>query len=81
MSKYKVKLNKAGVRQLLYSKEIEDTLVGYANQKQQKLGPNYNVQTRQGVSRTVAIISTHKKEAIQDNLDNNTMLKVMGERG
>lgn len=71
MSKTKFELNRAGVRDLMQSKEMQDVLAQYARQVQARAGDGYDV----FVGETRANVSVRTKEAEQDNFENNTLLK------
>lgn len=67
-------LNRQGVRELLKSQEMTDVLVGYAGQVASVAGAGYDVHV--GSNRVNVSVVT--REAEQDNLDNNTLLKAAG---
>lgn len=75
MARMKFELNHAGVVELLKSdgmrKAIEAAATGVSN----RAGDGYDV--RYGHDRVVAFVETGNEEAIQDNLDNNTLLKAV----
>ena len=77
MSKVRVKLNKAGVRELLQSGEIMAVLAAEAGSRASALGPGYSVNTYVGRNRCNAEIVAQTEEAIQDSLDNNTLLRAI----
>ena len=74
MSKVKIELNKAGVRELLQSSEIMAVLEKEASSRAAGLGPGYSVNTYVGRNRANAEIVAETEEARQDNLQNNTLL-------
>ena len=76
-NRVKVELNSAGVRELLKSGEIMAVLEGEAMQRAQMAGPGYDVNTYVGRNRCNAEILAETEEARRDNLENNTLLKVM----
>ena len=74
----KVKLNSAGVQELLKSSAITSKCMQLAQGVASKAGDGYEVQQRNYPERTGAAVVAVTKEAIQDNLDNNTLLRAMG---
>lgn len=81
MAKYTVKLNKAGMDELLNSEGIEDSLIMAASNVLAKLGEGYEMQvTYHGPHRANVAIETTTKRAYWDNVRNNTMLKALGGR-
>lgn len=77
MSKVKIELNKAGVRELLQSSEIMAVLEKEANSRAAGLGPGYSVNTYVGRNRANAEIAAETEEARQDDLENNTLLRAI----
>ena len=77
MSKVKIELNKAGVRELLQSSEIMAVLEKEASSRAAGLSPGYSVNTYVGKNRCNAEILAETEEAKQDNLDNNTLLRAI----
>lgn len=71
------KLNKQGVRELLRGQSMQDVLRGYADQKVQEAGDGYAAEVHVGKNRAYANIYPETKEAYFDNLDNNTLEKVI----
>lgn len=69
------KLNYDGVGQLLKSPEMQDVLIGYANEVKNRAGDGYSVHV--GPRRANVSVRTGTDEAAQDNLDNNTLLKAV----
>ena len=57
MAKVKFELNRAGVRELLRSKEMMDICSEYANNAVGRLGNGYEVTTHTGVNRVNAQVS------------------------
>lgn len=74
----KIKLNSAGIRELLKSQAMADECMTVARGIQQRAGEGYEVQSRNYPERTGAAVVAVTKEAIQDNLDNNTLLRALG---
>lgn len=81
MSKYNVKkfvLDKKGVGELLKSAEALELVTGYANEIASRCGEGYVVtQYPNGKTRVNASVITDTEEAMQDNYDNNTLLKAV----
>lgn len=69
-------LNREGVRALMQSQEMQDVLVGYAQRIQSRAGDGYSVFV--GKTRANVSVRTESDAAVQDNLDNNTLLKAVG---
>lgn len=78
MAKVRVVLNSAGVRALMKSKEIAAECARHAQKKKSGLGNSYNIESFTAPTRVVYRVYTDDPQAIADNLQNNTMLKVMG---
>ena len=75
MAKMKFELNSAGVVQLLKSAEMRGVIESEANGMSNRAGEGYVV--RYGRDRVVAFVETGTDAAVQDNLDNNTLLKAV----
>lgn len=78
MSKVKIVLNNAGIRELMKSKEIVATEEQIAGQIASRAGNGYSVGTRSYPERTGVAVFPETKEAIHDNIKNNTLLKALG---
>ncbi len=80
MSKVKFVLNRPGVREVLQSEEIAQTVRDYTNQVQARAGTGYeaSVMTK---NRAVGRVIAETKEAKKDNSKNNTLLKALGGNG
>lgn len=73
----KFKLDRAGVAELLNSDEMRDVLSEYANAKLGQLGAGYDAlegDTGQRAKVTIAAITAESKK---DNMENNTLIKVV----
>lgn len=70
-------LNKQGVRELLQSQKMQDVLEYYAEEKAKEAGDGYTTDVHVGKNRAYANIYPDTKEAYFDNLDNNTLEKVI----
>lgn len=77
MAKVKFELNRAGVRELLRSKEMMDICSEYANDAVGRLGNGYEVTTHTGVNRVNAEVSAETFAAKRDNLKNNSIIKAV----
>lgn len=77
MSKVRVKLNQAGVRELLKSGEIMGVCKDLANGVAARAGTGYEVNTHVGKNRVNAEVRAETYEAYRDNMKNNTLLKVL----
>lgn len=81
MSKVKIKLNDAGFVELLKSQEIADAVKEVAEQVAARAGDGYATDVYQAETRVIASVYTETKEAMKDNLENNTLLKAVGDTG
>lgn len=72
----KFELNYAGVGQLLKSEMVISALVANADKVKNRAGSDYDVY-RHGRTRANVSVRTTTKEAYQDNLENNTLLKAL----
>ncbi|MBQ8066746.1 MAG: hypothetical protein IJ201_00185 [Solobacterium sp.] len=81
MSKFKFKLNRAGVRELLRSPEMMAVCNGYAQSAMQALGDGYEISTHTGKNRVNAQIAARTYAAKKENAENNTILKAIGGGG
>ena len=77
MAKIKVKLNSAGVRELLKSSEMQAILEAKATQIAQSAGSGYEIDRYTGVNRVNVGIYPATKAARSDNFRNNTLLKAV----
>lgn len=76
MSKFKIELNKAGVSELLKSTELGEALQEIGISKAP--GEDYSVQKINAGSRVIARINVDTQEALNDNMDNNTLIRALG---
>lgn len=80
MSKVKFELNKAGVRELLKSGEMQQICMQHAYATQQAASSSsdgYVVEPRNYPERSGAAVRADTYEARKDNADNNTLLKAL----
>lgn len=75
MSDFKFVLNRAGVRELMQSQEMQDVLVEFAGQVAENAGDGYDVYI--GTNRANVSVVTATDEAAADNLDHNTLEKAI----
>lgn len=78
MSKVEIKLDTAGVGELLRSDELKSYLEGIAKQVSDRAGSGYRAKGIRMPTRAIAVAEAADKKAIRDNLKNNTLLKAMG---
>jgi len=77
MSKLKIKLNSAGVRELLKSQEMQAVLTSKASGIRTRCGDGYNQDMHVGRNRANAMIWADTYDAMKDNSENNTILKAV----
>ena len=75
MNNLKFVLNRAGVRELMQSQEMQDVLVEFAGQVAERAGDGYSVYV--GTNRANVSVRTETEEAMADNLDHNTLEKAI----
>lgn len=73
MSKVRFELNRAGVRALMRSPEMQAALKDRADTVKDHCGDGYESYVAQ--TRAVAVVETATRQAIDDNSANNTLLK------
>lgn len=79
MSNVTIKLNSEGVKELLKSAEIMAECRSRAAEMAATLGADdYEVSEYVGTNRVNVSVRAKTEKALQDNLDNNTMLKAVG---
>ena len=74
----KVELNHEAVGELLNSSEMQELVKSYADEIAERAGEGYASDTYNAGSRVIASAYTETEEAMEDNLENNTLLKAMG---
>lgn len=75
---FKFELNRAGVRELLKSAEMEEVVGSYAGEILNRCGADgYVSDTKQMPTRVIAHVSTGDFESMRDNSENNTLLKAL----
>ena len=75
----KVELNHEAVGELLKSSEMQELVKSYADGIAERAGDGYASDTYRAGSRVIASAYTETEEAMEDNLENNTLLKAMGQ--
>ena len=76
MSK-KFELNRKGVAELMKSKEMQGILTEYASGVKNRCGDGYTQDIYVGKNRANAMVSAETREALSDNIKNNTILKAV----
>lgn len=74
-SSIRFELNSAGVKELLKSDAMVGILKSYASSIANRAGDGYDVHI--GPNRANVSVETTTDEAMQDNYDNNTLLKAV----
>lgn len=75
MSKLRIELNSAGVRELLKSPEMSAIVGEHASRIAQNCGDGYAHDTHMTPGRVIASAYTETAEAMADNLRENTLLR------
>ena len=77
MGNVEVKLNSAGVQELLKSAEIAATCRSYAEQVCGRAGDGYVVEQRNYPERTGFAVKAETSSAYRDNQKNNTLIRAI----
>ncbi len=77
MGKVKIVLDRKAVRQMLRSKEAENTCREFADKAAQRLGDGYEVSTYSGKKRVNASIKAVTYKARKETKQNNAILKAV----
>lgn len=77
MSKCKIELNRAGVRELLRSPEMLKVCQEHAAATLSGCGKGYEMDTHTGKNRVNAMVRAATRAAVRDNAQNNTLLKAL----
>ena len=77
MGNVRIELNRAGVRELLKSAELEALLKEQADAIAGRCGDGYASDTQVIETRVIASVYTDTDEAMRDNLENNTILRAL----
>lgn len=75
--KAEFKLNRAGVRALMQSQEMQNVLQKSASAIKDRCGDGYEQDIRVGKNRANAMVWAESSKAKRDNADNNTILKAV----
>lgn len=75
MSDFKFVLDRAGVRELMQSQEMQDVLVEFAEAVAERVGEGYDVYVGRNRANVSVVAAT--EEANNDNLDHNTLEKAI----
>lgn len=75
MSKFKFKLNRQGVSQLLKGEAMTGILSSHAENIRTRAGEGYVTSTYVGKTRSNASVKVGDRKSYRDNLKNNTLLK------
>lgn len=82
MSNFRFELNRAGVRELLQSSEMQGVLreasENIRSNAEGMTGLEYRSDVKVGKNRAVATIAADSAKAYYDNLSHNTLLKALG---
>lgn len=78
MSKVEIKLNSAGIQELLKGGAMQSILREACAQKAQQAGEGYASAVHVHQKRAVGYVYPETAEAAHDNYENNTLLKVVG---
>ena len=82
MSNFRFELNRAGVRELLQSSEMQGILRDEAEKVRSgaegMTGLEYRADVNVGKNRAVATIAADSAKAYYENLSHNTLLKALG---
>lgn len=77
MANVKVKLNSAGVRELLLSDEVMSACTEQAEKISAKAGDGFGINTRKGKRRAIAQVKTETTSAWRRCLKDNVLLKCL----
>jgi phage-related protein len=77
MSNFVFKLNRAGVRELMKSQEMQDVLKEHATTIKDRAGDGYEQDIYVGKNRANAMVRAETFKAKKDNSKNNTLLKAV----
>lgn len=77
MSKIKIELNSAGIREFLRGGEVSACLETVASGVAAKCGDGYETDVYMTPGRAVSSVYTDGADAARDNIENNTLLKAV----
>lgn len=75
MSSVEIYVDYSAVGQLLRGSDVKNMVYSYAKDIASKCGSGYAADTYSAGTRVIASAYTETEEAMQDNLENNTLLK------
>ena len=75
--KVTVNLNRAGVREMLKSQEMQNICAEHASAVMQRCGTGYEMDTYVGQNRVNAQVTANTYQAKADCMRNNTLLKAL----
>lgn len=78
MADLRFELNSAGVVELMKSQAMIDLLNAFAESVQSTAGDGYESDIVMSGDRAKAFVRAETKEAYNDNLENNTLLRALG---
>ncbi len=78
MDRIKIKLNRAGVGQLLKSDEMKALVQGFGEEVAARAGEGHAARTHNSGQRMICNVYPTTKETAKDNYENNTLLKALG---
>ena len=78
MAKNRFELNKAGVIALLKSDGMKAALEAQGSAVLSRLGSGYTTHDVMSSDRVKVFVSAETKEAVNENYENNTLLKALG---
>lgn len=78
MSKVKIVLNSAGMREVLKSESVRAAIKAEADRIAGACGDGYESASTIGRTRALASVRAETAKAKKDNYDNNTILKAVG---
>lgn len=74
----RIELDSAGIVEVLKSPEVAEYCTSLAETKRAEAGEGYILSPHMGAKRFNVKVVADSKNAAEDNLDNNTLLKTMG---
>lgn len=78
MNRVEIELNSEGIKELLKSEDMQSILSQYGADKARMAGTGYASEVHVFKRRAVVNIFPDTAEANKDNMENNTLLKVIG---
>ena len=78
MAKVELEMNDAGIQALLKGTEVREILEKESSRIARAAGEGYGSEIGHGQKRLIGKAFTETKEAMQDNMENNTLLHAAG---